>query len=123
VYPASHGVFSKPLRLLSTNGFTHQYPYNARVTERNADVKVKMFGQENAVLPYVFVTDKMIFLCETATRPVQPFITPVTRPHKLNNKIPSLHTEAVGYPTWNYIVIGFSCMLQQHNKTLPEIIS
>jgi hypothetical protein len=46
VYPASHGVFSKRFRPLSTNGFTHQYPYNAQVTERNAGVKVKMFGQE-----------------------------------------------------------------------------
>jgi hypothetical protein len=97
-----HRIVSfQAVRNIITAGFTRHHAYNkTQVTKRNASVKVKMSEQENAVR-YVFVTDKKIFFCEAATLAVklEYFIIPVTRPHKGHNKIPSLYTEVVGYPT------------------------
>jgi Holliday junction resolvase RusA-like endonuclease len=100
VYSASYYSFSEHFLTIFTVGSTHQHPHNnTQVTKRNAGVKVKISEQENAVR-YVFVTDKMIFLCEAATLAVKLkyFIIPFIQPHKRHNKIPPFYTEAVGYP-------------------------
>jgi len=123
VYPASHCFFSKRFRPLPTDGFTRQHPHNTQVAKRNAGVEVKMSGQENVFRSYVCATDKMTVFCEAAIRPVKLFITRLTRPHKGHNKISSFYTEAIDYPTWNYIFLGFPRMFQQNTKRLPEIIS